>query len=74
MSDSDLRANARHAAAALLRVERGPGALIALHDLYEACQADCKVSQNGVLWAVLDAKQAGLITKTDKRGLYATAA
>jgi len=74
MDDTNRRANARHAAAALLRVERGPGALIALHDLYEACEADCAVAKNGVQWAVCDAKQAGLITKTDKRGLYATAA
>lgn len=73
MSDSDLRANARHAAAALLSYSRGPGALIALQDLYEACEAACQVSQNGVRWAVLDAKRAGLIAKTDKRGLYATA-
>ena len=73
MNTTDIRANARHAANALLTAERGTGALIALQDLYEACEAGCATAQNGVRWAVLDAKQAGIITKTDKRGLYATA-
>lgn len=69
---SDLRAQHREAAMAILSVERGPGALIQLDDLYEATEAECEVARNGVRWAVLDAKIAGLIAKTDTRGLYQT--
>lgn len=71
-NNSNIRAAARTATAGILKAMAGPGALIQLKDIYEATGATCPTSQNGCRWAILDAKQAGLITKTDTRGLYAT--
>ena len=71
---TDIRSAARNAATAVLAYAKAPGATIALADLYAACDADNAIAQNGVRWAVLDAKLAGIITKTDARGVYAFAA
>lgn len=69
----NLRQANRHAAACILRHQASAGGFITLSSLYEACEANCDLSRNGIQWAICDAKEAGLICKTDERGLYAYA-
>lgn len=70
---SEKRRNARHAAAALLSQRAEAGGIITLQSIYEALQPECDIARNGILWAICDAKLNGLITKTDKRAIYAYA-
>ena len=44
---------------------------VLLTDLYEAAEANTPALQNGIQWAVRDAKEDGLISSVKKhRGLY----
>jgi len=43
---------------------------VVLHDLYRILGADTAIAQNGVRWAVMELKEANVITSTPVRTVY----
>ncbi len=72
MNDTKIRKEYRKATALILRAraKQEDNPYVVLQDLYKILGAESPIAQNGVLWAIQDAKTRQLLSSTTVRGVY----
>jgi len=72
MNETKIRKDYRKAAALIIRARANESGthFVVLQDLYRILGADTAVAQNGVRWAVMQAKEEGVIASTPVRSIY----